>query len=98
MLLKVIFLWTRDARDEFKEDLKDASKSFKYPIVIQQIGSAIYGWSSNPTKREGKAWSLKSDTDFAVFSLDALEEGGTKLEPNNQFLLLGQYCTLNNGY
>lgn len=64
--------------------------------VIVQLGSGTTGWSTAPGKT-GKAWSSKSDVDFAIFSDQILAQAraiGAKINPKNK--IGDQYTTLRN--
>lgn len=64
--------------------------------VIVQLGSGTTGWSTAPGKT-GKAWSPKSDVDFAIFSDQILAQAkaiGAKINPKNK--IGDQYTTLRN--
>jgi hypothetical protein len=63
---------------------------------VVQLGSGTTGWSTAPGKT-GKAWTPKSDVDFAIFSNQALEQAmkaGVPINPKNQ--QAGKYTTLKN--
>jgi len=57
----------------FRRDCADAVHlaGCDHPVVIQQVGSACRGWSSNIDK-PCEPWRPSSDADFAVFSQDAI--------------------------
>lgn len=64
--------------------------------VIVQLGSGTTGWSTAPGKT-GKAWSPKSDVDFAIFSDQILAQAkaiGAKINPKNK--IGDQYTTIRN--
>lgn len=62
--------------------------------VVVQLGSGTTGWSTAPGKA-GKAWTPKSDVDFAIFSDQALEQAmkvGAPINPKNT--QAGKYTTI----
>lgn len=64
--------------------------------ALVQLGSGTTGWSTAPGKT-GKAWSAKSDVDFAIFSDQILAQAkavGAKINPKNK--VGDQYTTLRN--
>lgn len=100
--------WKSDA--EYKEFQDDVAKAFKDAgvddAVVQQVGSGTSGWSGNPTKPyidvDGKGypkpWSKASDTDFAVFSKDAMAQAQTQNVPlNHKNVLDDRYAVFKNG-
>ncbi len=72
--------------------------------VVVQLGSGTTGWSTAPgnikgtnTPKVGKKWSPGSDTDFAIFSDQALVqamEQGAIINPKNQ--QAGKFTTIKN--
>jgi hypothetical protein len=62
--------------------------------VVVQLGSGTTGFSTAPGKA-GKAWTPKSDVDFAIFSDQALEQAmkvGAPINPKNT--QAGKYTTI----
>ncbi len=66
--------------------------------VVQQLGSATTGWRGNPAK-DIKPWSTKSDSDFAIFSEQALVQAqelgvpvNEKIKQGGKFTVLKNEC------
>jgi len=82
---------------EFQADLTSVlSAQGIDDATIQQLGSGTTGWRGNPNK-EIAAWKPTSDTDFAIFSDQALTQAREHGVPVNQKITQGgRYTVLKN--
>jgi hypothetical protein len=83
---------------EFQADLAQVFRDLKIDdAIVQQVGSATKGWRGNPNKPLGE-WQASSDSDFAIFSKQALAAAMHADVPvNPKISMNGRHTVLKNG-